>query len=304
MRDLTVAPLAVNRFDLKSGNAIGGIHVQMSLDNPEEIEILFSEPPGVPLDGKTARKIENHYFREDFRRASFEEMGSITFPPRLLEQYLEALLETWDVERIRQRHLRVVVDYAHGPASILLTTILDQLGTEIMTVNSLGDNEGAEVFAQNLPAAVERARRLVAAMEADLGLIFDPGGEQLIAVDERGERVADDALLLLLLRHACTEDGPGVVVLPLPVTKRADEIAAALDCTVRRTKSSDAALMAEATRPGAIFAASLGGGFIFPAFLPSMDAVLIFGKVLEVLASSQAPFSSLVGGDACRPPAA
>ncbi len=101
VRDLTTAPLAVNRFDIKSGNAVGGIHVQMSLENPEHIEILFSEAPGVPLDGKRERAIENHYFREDFRRAAFEEMGQVVYPPRVIETYTNSLLENWNTVAIR-----------------------------------------------------------------------------------------------------------------------------------------------------------------------------------------------------------
>ena len=112
VRDLTTAPLAVNRFDIKSGNAIGGIHVQMSLDNPEQIEILFSEPPGVPLDGKRERAIENHYFREDFRRAAFEEMGQVVYPPRVIETYTNSLLENWNTVAIRGRQPRLVLDYS------------------------------------------------------------------------------------------------------------------------------------------------------------------------------------------------
>ncbi len=291
VRDLRVAPSAVNRFDLKSGNAAGGIHVRINPQDPEEVEILFAEPPGVPIDTKTERKIENYYHREDFRRAFYDEMGNIIFPPRVVEQYLGTLLETWDIRRIRARRLRIVVDYARSAASILLTSILDRLGVEVMTINTLGDSDASEVFEQNVPAAVERVRRMVASMEADVGLLFDPAGEHLIALDERGEVVPEETLLLLLLRHACREEGPGTVALPLPITGQAEVVASQCGATVRRTKSSDAALMADATRPHTIFAATLSGGFIFPSFLPSMDALFAFGKILELLASSEASFS-------------
>jgi mannose-1-phosphate guanylyltransferase/phosphomannomutase len=106
VRDLTVATAAINRFDIKSGAAVGGIHVQMSLKDPDQIEILFSESPGVPLDGKKERAIENLYFREDFRRASFEEMGVVLYPPRTIETYTNSLLENWNTVAIRSRQPR------------------------------------------------------------------------------------------------------------------------------------------------------------------------------------------------------
>jgi mannose-1-phosphate guanylyltransferase/phosphomannomutase len=130
VRDLTTAPLAVNRFDIKSANAIGGIHVQMSLENPELIEILFSEAPGVPIDGKRERAIENHYFREDFRRAALEEMGQVVYPPRVIETYTNSLLENWNTVAIRGRQPRLVLDYSLSAPAFFFPTTLDKLGVE------------------------------------------------------------------------------------------------------------------------------------------------------------------------------
>jgi mannose-1-phosphate guanylyltransferase/phosphomannomutase len=131
---------------------------------------------------------------------------------------------------------------------------------------------------------------LVEAMGADLGVILEPSGERLFLLDERGEAVEDERLLLLLLEHTCRQS-PGIVALPLHITRRAEEVAAGCGATVRRTRSSDADLMAEATEPAIIFAGTDRGGYIFPAFLPSMDALLTLGKVLELAALSPEPLS-------------
>ena len=129
VRDLTIAPLAINRFDIKSGNAIGGIHVQMCLENPEQIEILFSESPGVPLDGKKERAIENLFFREDFRRAPIEEMGQVLYPPRAVETYTNSLLDNWNTVSIRGRQPRLVLDYSASAPAFFFSATLDQAGS-------------------------------------------------------------------------------------------------------------------------------------------------------------------------------
>ena len=51
---------------------------------------------------------------------------------------------------------------------------------------------------------------------------------------------------------------------------------------VVRTKVSLPALMEASTAPGVVFAGSLGGGYIFPQFLPAYDAVMSLGKLLEL----------------------
>ena len=64
--------------------------------------------------------------------------------------------------------------------------------------------------------------------------------------------------------------------------------------SIRRTRYSKAAVMAEATRPNTIFAATTDGGYIYPSVLPSPDALYALGKVLELISTSDAPLSQLV----------
>ncbi len=282
VRDLRVAPVTLNRFDLRTGAAAGGIHVRISLDSPEEVEILFAEPPGVPIGPKTERTIENNYHREDFRRALHSEMGTITFPPRLVETYMSALFEQWDRPLIAERGLRVVVDGSRSGATSLVAGVLDRLEVEAVTVKSPPGHE-----------TIERVRRVVEAMEADLGIVLGESGESLVVVDETGTRVPDVTMLLLMIGHAGRRGDRGSIALPMHITRRADAIAAESELSVVRTKMSGASLMAEAARPHVAFAGDLGGLYIYPGFMPSPDAVFSFGKVLELLAGDKRPLSEL-----------
>jgi mannose-1-phosphate guanylyltransferase/phosphomannomutase len=295
VRDLTMAPLAINRFDIKSGNATGGIHVQMCLDNPEQIEILFSESPGVPLDGKRERAIENLYFREDFRRASFEEMGRVVYPPRVIETYTTALLDNWNTVAIRGRQPRLVLDYSSSAPAFFFSATLDKLGVETVALNTFSRVRSRFTLAESLPPAATRVGELVRAVEADLGAILDPGAEYLYVVDEKGDLVADSALLLLLLQQAAREAGSGSAALPLHATRLCEHIVASTGVTIRRTRYSKAALMVEAARPSTVFAASVDGGYVYPSVLPSMDGLYALGKMLELVSTSDSPLSQLVG---------
>jgi len=63
---------------------------------------------------------------------------------------------------------------------------------------------------------------------------------------------------------------------------------------VERTKVSLPALALAAAGDGVVFAGSLGGGYIFPQFLPAFDAVMSLGKLLELLAPQSGPLSEQV----------
>ena len=84
------------------------------------------------------------------------------------------------------------------------------------------------------------------------------------------------------------------IVLPLTVTRNAELLAGAFGVEVTRTKVSLPALALAATEPGVVFAGSLGGGYIFPSFLPAFDAVMSLGKLLELLAPQAQPLSEQV----------
>jgi len=294
VRDLTTAPLAVNRFDIKSGNAVGGIHVRMSLENPEQVELLFSETPGVPTDTRRERAIENLYFREDFRRADFEEMGLVVYPPRVIETYTNSLLQNWNTVAIRGRQPKLVLDYSSSAPAFFFSSTLDNLGVETVALNTFSRSRARFTLAESLPPAAARVGDMVRAMEADLGAILDPGAEYLYVVDEKGELIPSSAILLLLLQHAAKAAGSGVAALPLHATRLAEQIVATTGVSLRRTKYSKAALMVEATRPSTIFAASTDGGYIYPAVLASMDGLFALGKVLELVSTSDAPLSQMV----------
>jgi mannose-1-phosphate guanylyltransferase/phosphomannomutase len=294
VRDLTTAPLAVNRFDIRGGNAVGGIHVRMSLENPEQVEILFSESPGLPVDTRRERAIENHYFREDFRRAGFEEMGQVVYPPRVIETYTNYLLANWNTVAIRGRQPRLVLDYSSSGPAFFFSSTLDNLGVETVALNTFSRTRARFTVADSLPPAAARVGEMVRAMEADLGAILDPGAEYLYVVDEKGNLIPDSALLLLLLQHAAREAGSGVAALPLHATRLGEQVVASTGVSIRRTKYSKASLMAEAARPNTVFAASTDGGYIYPAALASMDGLCALGKVLELVSTSDAPLSQLV----------
>ena len=61
-----------------------------------------------------------------------------------------------------------------------------------------------------------------------------------------------------------------------------------------RTPASLPALTKAAAEDGVVFAGAVGGGYVFPEFLPAYDAVASLLKLLELLAPVERPISELV----------
>src|SRR5450759_2167041 len=295
VRDLRVASSAINRFEVKNGSSQGGLHVRISSWDPEMIQIQVFEPPGVNLSEKRQKDIEKYYGRQDFRRAFYSEFGELEFPDRAMETYVRGLLSSWDAERIRSRAYRLVIDYSYSPASLTLPNILGDLGAEVLSMRAFNDQRHASLPAEELGANIQEVQRLVRTMEADMGIIIGPGAERVYIVDERGHEVPLEKALLLYVKLVAQHAGKGEkIVLPLTVTRLAEQLAGEFGVEVQRTKVSLPALALAATADGVVFAGSLGGGYIFPEFLPAFDAVMSLGKLLELLAPQAGPLSEQI----------
>jgi len=295
VRDLRIASSAINRFEVRSGNSEGGMHVRIASWDPESIHIQVFEPPGLNIGEKRQKDIEKYYGRQEFRRADHSEFGDIRFPDRAVESYLRALTRHWDTQRIRARAYRVVVDYSYSPAAYSLPSILGRLGAEVLALRAFTDPKHLTMGPEELSANIAEVGRMVRVMDADLGVVLGPAAERLFIVDDRGREVPAEKELLLFVRLVAQHASRGArIAVPLTVTHLAEALAAPYGVEILRTHASLPALAQASTRDGVVFAGALGGGYIFPEFLPAFDAVMSLGKVLELLAPQARRLSAVL----------
>jgi mannose-1-phosphate guanylyltransferase/phosphomannomutase len=290
--DLEAGTVPVTRFQVRTERSQGGITVRLAADDPQSVVIRFFDDNGIDIDGAAQRKIERLFHREDFRRALASEIGDIGFPPRALEFYTAALIDTVDVEVIRSAGFKVVLDYAYGSASFVMPNVLAKLGAEVLTVNPFASTAGALAFDRRDHAI--RVGNLVKASGSHLGIVIDPDGEQLTMVDDEGRVLSDDQALFALLTLVLQTTEHARVALPVSVSQLAEELCRNHRAELRWTKLSSSHLMELASEPGMSFAASQDGGFIFPEFLPAFDATAAFVNLLGLLANTGLRLSKVV----------
>jgi mannose-1-phosphate guanylyltransferase/phosphomannomutase len=293
--DLQIMPAAVNRHLLKNEGFEAGIHVQPSPADPEVVQIRIFEPPGTPASPELVKEIEKHYARQEFRRASWDEVGQITFPARAAETYVQDLIAAVDVGSIRERGFRIVVDYAFSAASLVLPQILGALDVEAVASHAHVSERRLVPEAASLAESLDQTKRLVEAVGADLGAVLDPAAERIFLVDDLGREVPVEQELLLFLRLLASDGKRGRLAFPTTVTQLVDELVEGTELEVLRTPHSLSALTRAAAGDGVIFAGSAAGGFVFPEFVPAYDGMASLCKLLELLAPAQRPLSEIVG---------
>jgi mannose-1-phosphate guanylyltransferase/phosphomannomutase len=291
--DLRVLPAAVARHLLKSEGYEAGFHVGTSQSDPEVVQIKFFEQPGIQLSSTMQKEIEKNFTRGELRRASFSDIGSISYPARVSESYAQDLLDGLDVEAIRKRGFRLVVDYGFSAASYVLPLLLGPLGVEAVSAHGF-TTDRSDSGSALLREAMGQVKQLVPAVGADLGVVLDRAAERLYLVDERGREVPVEQSLLLFLRLIGSNGRRGKLAFPITVTSQVDRLLEGSGLEVVRTPASLGDLTKAAAEDGVIFAGAVGGGYVFPEFLPAYDATASLCKLLELLAPVRRPLSELV----------
>ncbi len=279
----------VTRYAVAALGVAGGLHVRLSPYDPNIGLVEFLDEKGINIDTSMERKVENAFFSDDFRRVGTEDIGEVAFLTRVVEQYLDGLLKTVSIASVRARRFKVVVDFDPGNLSLLLPTLLDALGCDVLALNP--DSGAAARPRHHLEVldSLSLLSKAVIARGADLGIGVDNNAEKLLLVDEEGKGVSEEmfcalmSLLILKSREGAT------VAVPVTAPRIIEEMARSYRGRVVRTRANPRSLMEKVIEEKILI-----GERELPGFQPAFDALLSLAKILEVMAAENVPLSSLI----------
>ncbi len=182
-----------------AADGMAGVMISASHNPYQDNGIKLFAPGGHKLDDDVEAAIEARAHAELLAGGPTDDDGEASRPPSIrpsaaVGRWIEAV--TSSIGGRRFDGLRIVVDGAHGSASVFGPQVFELLGADVVAI-------GAEPDGVNINAGVgsthpDRLRAEVVASGADLGLAFDGDADRLIAVDEQGGLVDGDHLLAIL----------------------------------------------------------------------------------------------------------
>ncbi len=295
--DLRTVPIPVARYYTRSTGAVGGVHVRVSPFDARIVDIRIMDAEGRNLSKEEERKIERVFFREDFRRVHSDEIGSIQYAANVVELYAEGFKRALDMETIRKRGFRVVLDYANSPVSLVLPELLNDLNCSVVGLHERVDESKVSVTEEALEEGLAQLASICQVLNADFGIRVDAGGEILYVVDDKGRIVHPITLSAAMADLALATHGTGgTLVLPVSAPALFDEIARKRGGTVVRTKLDLHSLTQEAATHRATLALDGRGSFVFPAFQSMADAMMAMAKLMEWLATLRMRLSEVIAG--------
>jgi mannose-1-phosphate guanylyltransferase/phosphomannomutase len=294
--DFHSIPIPMARYMTHAINAAGGMHVRLSPFDNRVVDIKFFDSKGLDLGSDTERKIENTYFREDYRRVYLDEIGRITETDSLHDVYLDAFIRAIDptVRETLARDWSLVIDYGSSNAAPHLGAILRRMQIESVELNANIDEDRLFQTADQFNAGIQRLAAIVPVMNADLGVRIDSGSERIFVVDDTGQRLTDIELLAALTALMLEAHPGGTVAIPVTAPRLFDRLAERYNGHIVRTKTALAALMQQASRCSELHLLGDGGGsLIFPSFYPVADGLFAIVKLMELLARANVRLSEV-----------
>jgi mannose-1-phosphate guanylyltransferase/phosphomannomutase len=284
--DLQTSPIPQTRQYTRNGAIQAGFHVRKSINNPHKSDIILFASDGRDITLDLTKKVERFFFGEDIKRAPQEKVGSLTFPERQMENYINGYVEKLDVELIRNRNYKLLVDYSYGSASSVFPYILGRLNCNVLAMNSYIDAVKASMNTYD-PVNQDEVSGVMRSLGYQVGFKIDPGAERVALIDERGYWFSSMRLVTVVTKlflETHQHLAPYRIAVPVEATQEIERVAAKYGVQVVRIKNSHAAMM-EATRAGDIaFVGGTRGGFIFTEYMFASDALYSISKILEMLA--------------------
>jgi len=194
------------------------------------------------------------------------------------------------------RRLKVVVDPGNGTGAIIAPRLLRALGHQV--VELFCDLDGTFPNHHPDPTVPENLRDLqekVRAESADLGVAFDGDSDRLGAVDETGNILWGDQILLLFARDLL-EDHPGAAI--VSEVKCSQTLYDDIERRGGRAimwKAGHSLIKAKMKEEGALLAGEMSGHLFFRhRYYGFDDGIYSAARLLELVARKNVPFSQLL----------
>lgn len=206
--------------------------------------------------------------------------------------YLEAVCK--EVQPVR--NLRVVVDGGNGVAGELACELLGALGCEAIPLFCEPDGE----FPNHHPDPSQRDNLAslaleVEAQQADLGIAFDGDGDRLGVVDNTGNYVWPEHLLMLLSADVLQRHPGTDVIYDVKSSRHLAGFVLAHGGRPIMWKSGHTRMKEKMHDSGALLGGEFSGHFfIKERWYGSDDAIYAAARLLEIIAADPRPFDQVI----------
>jgi phosphomannomutase/choline kinase len=209
-------------------------------------------------------------------------------------QYVDAVEKLIDLEAIRNAALKVMVDPMYGVGQLTLGTVLTEARCRVSFIHERHN----PLFGGRSPAPNPEALRLLTSTMHeggyDIGLAMDGDADRIAIVDELGEYISINDVLLLLYWYLHEVRGEhGGVVRNLSTTHLLDRLAHRLGEECYEVPVGFKHIVASMVEHNAVLGGESSGGLTIRGHILGKDGIFASALVVEMLARTGKKVSQL-----------
>jgi phosphomannomutase/phosphoglucomutase len=290
--DTGLVPTPTLQYAVKIKDFDSGVIITASHNPPHFNGIKGIAADGTEFSKDTEEQIEEIYFSKNYSHASWENVGQLSNWDGAIELYINGILNAVDVDIIKKKQFKIVLDCGNGAGSNVTPILLKKLGCKITELYCEADGTFPGHNSEPLPENLVDLIKKVPEVKADLGAAQDGDADRAIFVDEKGNYIWGDKSLALGAKYS-TKNG-GIAVTPVTTSSMFDDVVIQNKGKVIHTAVGSPIVARVMIENNSVFGGEENGGLIFPEMQHCRDSAMSIAKILEIMAEENKKLSELI----------
>lgn len=276
--------------------ADGGIILTAS-HNPKQWNALkLLNDKGEFITGENGAEVLALAESEDFNFAEVDDLGTYETRDDAFDIHIQMILDLpmVDVEAIKAKKFKVVVDAVNSTGGIAIPMLLDKLGCE--TVKLYCEPNGQ--FPHNPEPLKEHLGDICELMKkekADVGVVVDPDVDRLALIDEKGEMFGEEYTLVAVADYLL-KNKKGAAISNLSSSRALRDVANSHDSEYFASAVGEVNVVTLMKEKNAVIGGEGNGGIIYPELHYGRDSLVGVALFLTHLAKENKTVSELRAG--------
>ena len=273
--------------------ADGGIIITAS-HNPKQWNALkLLNEKGEFLNAEEGKIVLTLAEQEDFIFPDVDHIGKVIsredFNPTHIDQVLA--LKLVDVEKVKARKFKVVVDAVNSIGGVVIPALLEKLGCEVVKLNCEPNGQFAhnpEPLAENLT----EISKVIVEVGADLGIVVDPDVDRLALVNEDGTMFGEEYTLVAVADYILSHN-LGNTCSNLSSSRALCDVTVAHGGQYSASAVGEVNVVTKMKETGAVIGGEGNGGVIYPELHYGRDALVGVALFLTYFAEMNCTMTQL-----------
>ncbi|MCE4617246.1 MAG: phosphoglucosamine mutase [Desulfurococcales archaeon] len=272
----------------------GGIMVTASHNPPEYNGIKVFNSKGIEISKEDEEAIEEIMDRETAPSTTSFSDKVIEYPDPI-NDYIDSLVNFFDVDSIREAGISVLVDAANSVAGMTTPSLLSKIGVRVITLNAHFDPNFPGREPEPTTLTLKETARATAALDVSFAVAHDADGDRAIFIDEIGEIWWGDKSATLMSAYLAKKhpELPKRVYTGVPTSMLVEEFLSERGIEVVWEPVGSRYLSLKLMYEGGIAGFEENGGFIYPVVHYVRDGAVAAALFAEMLAKERVPASKL-----------